>query len=197
MRERNNRAAICAMVKCVCKYGSSRSSAGLSGEAPAPPTFACVADPDGVDLVDEAPDRGAVDQDVVDLVEEVAGRLRLTEGEIRNGQLQPQPNRDERNGVGSGRARTHRPPELNTRAIEVTTVQGQPGRTGKGQETLEVVVQSMEPGGEPRPPRPRPSSASRPRSRRAAFRPMGQDTQTGESEHHLCDAAESFGKRRR
>lgn len=25
-----------------------------------------------------------------------------------------------------------------------------------------------------------------------AFRPMGQDAQTGESEHHLCDAAESF-----
>jgi hypothetical protein len=42
-----------------------------------------------------------VDQDVVDLVQQLAGRRRIGDGDVHLGQLQPQPNGHDRQHVGS------------------------------------------------------------------------------------------------
>ena len=74
-RDTYSRSAISRIIRCVWRYGSSRSSAGDSGDAPAVPAGAVAIEcTELLDLGDQDAQVGALAQDVVDLAQQVAHR---------------------------------------------------------------------------------------------------------------------------
>ena len=89
LRDTNSRSAISAMVRCVWRYGSSRSSAGLSGELPVAPIWALAArtSRNADTRSTRTPERRAVDQDVVDLAQQVTSGSAIGQGQVDLGEL--------------------------------------------------------------------------------------------------------------
>ena len=143
LRETNSRSPISRNVRWVCRYGSSRSSAGLSGDAPVAP-----ADDSDVrscakarDLVVEDAERGPVEHDVVDLAEQVtsgrSGRPMATYTLARWSRT-----RTASHGmthVHVGRARIALV-SCRSASFAIASVQRKPGRGGERQNRRRVVV---------------------------------------------------------
>ena len=110
----NSRAAMSPAVRWVCRYGSRRSSAGVSGVAPVTPAdvLAIVAPAERFDFVDEGAERRTMLQDVVDLAQEVMrGRL-IGDRRVGLGEVQSGAHGGEWQQVGQQRTDSHRRREV-------------------------------------------------------------------------------------
>ena len=117
--ETNSRSAISRNARCVWRYGSSRSSAGVRG---GPPTgsrpLARGDDPAKLrDLVGQHTERRAVDQDVVDLAHEVTSSRLFGQGPVHLRKMQTDAHGEEGQHERQRHAGSHRLRELAVRLI--------------------------------------------------------------------------------
>ena len=142
-RDTNSRSAISRIDRCVCRYGSSRSSArgerrGAGRRSRLVPHSSLLRS--AATSSTSVPERGPVHHDVVDLVEQVANRAGVTDRQVEVAELHPHPNGEIGHDVGQHRPAPHRLRQLTVHLDEVASMQRQSSRTGEREPTRGIVV---------------------------------------------------------